>query len=115
MLFLLDEDIDVAVGAYLSAGGHDVKYALQLFGPQTKDANNAAYARSQDAILVTGDKALARSIRQKHTAACLHLLDVGTEQLNRIATLLPIIESEAAIAGPNFWMLIKKTNYTVDR
>jgi predicted nuclease of predicted toxin-antitoxin system len=115
VLFLLDEDIDVAVGAYLAAGGHEVRYARQLFGPQTKDTNNAAYARSQDAILVTGDKALASSIRQKHTAACLHLLDLGTQQLDRVGMLLPIVESEAAIAGPNFWMLIKKTNYTVER
>lgn len=115
MLFLLDEDIDVAVGAFLSAGGHEVRYARQLFGPQTKDANNSAYARSQGAILVTGDKALARSIRQKRTAGCLHLHDLGTEQLDRVRTVMLVIESEAAIAGPNFWMWVKKTSYTVQR
>lgn len=111
----MDEDIDVAVGAYLADGGHDVRYARRVFGPQTKDANNAAWARSQDAILVTGDVELARSLRQKHTAACLHLHDLGTHQLDRVRELLPVIESEATLMGPNFWMWIKRTHYQVER
>jgi predicted nuclease of predicted toxin-antitoxin system len=113
--FLLDEDIDVAVGAFLSAGGHDVRYARQLFGPQTKDANNAAWARSQGAILVTGDIPLAKSLRQRHTSACLHLHDLGTHQLDRVRTLMPVIEAEASLTGPNFWMWIKRTHYLVER
>lgn len=114
MIFLLDEDVDVAVGVYLS-GTHDVRYARTLFGIQTKDDINVAYARAQTAVLVTGDKPLARTLRQSHKAACLHLFDLGTLELARVTELLPVIEAEHRLVGGRFWMQIGSTQYVVAR
>lgn len=114
MRFLIDEDVDRAVGDFLAAG-HDVHHATDVFGVQTKDPNNVAWARPNGAVLVTGDNHLARSLRQKRTCACLHLHDLNTEELRRVTELMAVIEAEYSILEGRFWMQIGSELYTVGR
>jgi predicted nuclease of predicted toxin-antitoxin system len=114
VLFIIDEDVDQAVGAFL-ASTHQVRYAVDLFGTQTKDAVIRSWARANDAVIVTGDNELARSCRQRRRAALIHLKDLGTEELVRVASLLNVIEAEASIQGTGLWIQIGTTQFVVAR
>jgi predicted nuclease of predicted toxin-antitoxin system len=114
VLFVIDEDVDQAVGAFL-AGTHQVRYATDLFGVQTKDNVIRAWARANGAVIITADNALARSCRQRRRSPLLHLRDLGTEELVRVAELLRVIETEASLLGARFWMQIGTTQYLVAR
>lgn len=114
MRFLIDEDVDRAVADFLAAD-HGVHHATAVFGIQTKDPNNVAWAKANHAVLVTGDRQLANSLRLKRTCACLHLHDLVTEELRRVTELLAVIEAEYSILGERFWMRIGSELYTVGR
>lgn len=114
MRFLIDEDVDVRVGSFL-ADSHDVDHARDVFGVQTVDVTNVAWARSQGAILVTGDGALARKLRGSRQCACLHLNDLKTHELDRVRELQSVIEAEAGLQGERFWMQIGSDMYHVGR
>lgn len=114
MRFLIDEDVDVRVGSLL-AGTHDVDHARDVFGIQTVDVTNVAWARAQGAILVTGDGAVARKLRGSRQCGCLHLRDLKTHELDRVRELRPVIEAEAALQGERFWMQIGSDTYLVGR
>ena len=113
MLFLIDEDVVVAVGTYL-AEEHDVRYVTAVLGPGTADADVVAYARSVGAVLVTADRALATKLRQTRQASCLHLRDLGTRELDRVIELHGVIVA-AHDDGTEFWMAITADLYSVRR
>lgn len=114
MRFLIDEDVDVRVGSFL-ADSHEVDHARNVFGVQTVDVTNVAWARAQAAILVTGDGSLARKLRGSRQCACLHLRDLKTHELDRVRELQPVIEAEAALQGERLWMQIGPDVYLVGR
>jgi len=115
VLLLINENVDHAVGMLLAAT-HDVRHVDQVLGPGVTDPVVEQYCRSQGAILVTGDASFARRLRQRDSQlACLWLHDLVTEERNRVAELLEVIEREAALSGPRFWMEIKSSSYTVER
>lgn len=114
LAFLIDEDVDASVGRLL-ATKHQVDFAVDVFGPQTKDRNNVAWARAERRILVTADRALAVPLRGNRRCACLFLRDLGIEELSRVMELLQVIEQEAQLAGPRFWMQISSELYVVGR
>lgn len=114
MRFLIDEDVDVRVGSLL-AGAHEVDHARDVFGVQTVDVTNVAWARSQGAVLVTGDGALSRKLKGSRKCACLQLRDLKTHELDRVRELLAVIEAEVAIQGERFWMQIGIDSYLVGR
>ncbi|MGH2464325.1 MAG: DUF5615 family PIN-like protein [Candidatus Limnocylindrales bacterium] len=113
MRFLIDEDVNVAVGTLLADGGHEVSYATDVFGMQTLDDVNVSWARGQQAILVTGDRTLATKLRGSRKCGCLHLNDLKTAELDRTRELLPVIESEVAIQRERFWMQVSTNMYHV--
>lgn len=114
MRFLIDEDVDVSVGNLL-VGAHDVSYARDVFGVQTKDDENVAWARGQGATLVTGDRDLAKKLRGSRACGCLHLRDLKTKELDRTRELLAVIEAEVGIQQERFWMQIGVDTYLVGR
>lgn len=114
MRFLIDEDVDVRVGSFF-ADSHEVDHARDVFGVQTVDVTNVAWARAQSAILVTGDGALARKLRGSRQCGCLHLRDLKTKELDRVRELQPVIEAEAVLQGERFWMQIGPDTYLVGR
>jgi predicted nuclease of predicted toxin-antitoxin system len=114
MRFFMDEDVTVNVGRLL-AGVHSVEYARDVFGPETKDPALVAYAREHGQILVTADGAMARKLRQNRRSACLYLRDLYTAELDRVRELLPVLESEALIAGQRFYMQISQELFLVGR
>lgn len=114
MLVLIDEDVDVAVGAVLSEG-HAVRYVTDVLGPGTPDVDVVAYARAERAVLVTGDRRLAVSLRQSKKAACLLLRDLGAQEVDRVTELLAVIEAEYAQLTDRFWMQITVEMYGVSR
>jgi predicted nuclease of predicted toxin-antitoxin system len=114
MLFLMDEDIDIAVAAFLERS-HEVRHARSVFGPGSTDPDNVAYARAQGAVLLTGDRPLAARLVQTRACACLHLSDLGIEQLQRVTDLLGVVEAEYRLLGDRFWMQIRRDRYIVGR
>lgn len=114
MHFLLDEDVDVRVGSFL-ADKHEISLARDVFGVQTQDPTNIAWARAKGAVLVTGDRVLATKLRGSRQCACLHLKDLTTHELDRVRELRQVIEAEAAIQGDRFWMQIGIDTYFVGR
>jgi predicted nuclease of predicted toxin-antitoxin system len=115
MDFLLDEDVDVRVGGLLADGSHEVFEAREIFGVQTKDDENVAWARSQKAILVTGDRRLATKLRGSRSCGCLFLRDLGSHEFDRVRELLAVIEMEVTIQQERFWMQISPEMYIVGR
>jgi hypothetical protein len=114
VLFIMDEDVDQAVGAFL-AGTHQVRYAVDIFGTQTQDKLIRHWATKNGAVIVTADNELARSCRQRRRAPLIHLKDLGTEELVRVAELLSVIEAEAAVQGSTLWLQIGSTQFVVGR
>jgi predicted nuclease of predicted toxin-antitoxin system len=112
--FLIDEDVDVRVGSLL-ADSHEVDHARDVFGVQTEDVTNVAWARAQSAILVTADGALAKKLRGSRQCGCLHLRDLRTHELDRVRELQAVVEAEAAVQGERFWMQIGIDTYLVGR
>jgi hypothetical protein len=119
MQFLIDEDADVAVGAFLAAA-HEVRFVTQILGPGTKDPDIMRYAEVEGLVLVTGDRLLANRIRQEHRhqrrrIACLFLHGLYDAELGRTTSLISVIESEHALLGGNFWMEVGTDFYRVLR
>ena len=102
------------VGRFL-AERHAVDYAVEVFGPQTKDAALVSWAREHDQILVTADRSLAGKLRQNRRCACLYLKDLYTDELVRVTELLPVIESEATLAGARFYMQVSTALFLIGR
>lgn len=50
MRFLIDEDVDIAVGGML-ADDHEVRYVVQDLGPSAKDAMVERYAETEGLVL----------------------------------------------------------------
>jgi predicted nuclease of predicted toxin-antitoxin system len=114
MRFLIDEDVDVAVGALL-APAHDVEYVKDVFPPATKDPVVVRYAQVERRVLVTGDRPESNRQRQQHKVPCLFLHGLYTLEMARTSELLAVIESEFALLGDRFWMEIATDYYKVTR
>lgn len=114
MRFLIDEDVDVRVGSLL-ADAHEVSYARDVFGIQSKDDANVAWARAQQAILVTGDIALGKRLRGSRACGCLLLRDLKTRELDRVRELLAVIEQEVTIQEERFWLQVGVDMFVVGR
>lgn len=115
MLFLIDEDVDHSVGDLLG-DRHDVRHVNAVVGSGAKDPVVEQYVRAERAILVTADREFARRLRQRdRRLPCLWLHGLVTEERNRVALLLEVIESEATLAGDRFWMEIKTGSFTIER
>lgn len=114
MRFLIDEDVDVAVGMFL-ASTHDVEHVQDVFPPNTKDPVVVRYAQATRRILVTGDRPEANRQRQQHKVPCLFLHGLYTAEMTRTSELLPVIEAESALLGERFWMEIAPDYYKVTR
>jgi hypothetical protein len=114
MLVVIDEDVDVAVGAVF-AEGHEVRYVTDVLGPGTPDSTVVAYCRAEHAVLVTSDRALATVQRQRKRTACLYLRDLGTSESARVTALLSTIEAEHAQLGDRFWMQVSQEIFVVAR
>jgi hypothetical protein len=114
MHFLIDEDVDVAVGRLL-ASTHDVEYVQDIFPPATKDPVVVRYAEVTKRILVTGDRPEANRQRQTHKVPCLFLHNLYTLEMPRTSELLAVAEAEFALLGERFWMEIGPDYYKVTR
>lgn len=115
MFFLIDEDVDHAVGDFL-ADRHEVRYVTEAVGEGAKDPVVEQYVRAHDAILITSDGPFAKRLRQRdRRLPCLWLRDLVTEERNRVALLSDVIEREAQLAGARFWMEIRTGSYHVER
>lgn len=119
MRFLIDEDVDIAVGGML-ADRHEVRYVTQELGSGTKDPAVERYADTQRLVLVTGDRSMANRLHQDHLrdgrrVECLFLKALYDRESARVAALLDVIEAEHAILGPRFWMEIAESYYRVLR
>ena len=115
MLFLMDENVDHAVGVLLAAT-HDVRHTDQEVGPGQPDPVVERYARAEGCTVVTGDRSFALRLRSEaRRLPCLWLHDLVTEERSRVATLLDVIEREWVLTGDRFWMEIRATRFTVER
>lgn len=115
MIFLIDEDVDHSVGDLLR-DRHEVRHVDNVLGSGVKDPTVEQYVRAQKAVLVTADKAFAQRLRQRdRRLPCLWLRDLVTEERNRVAVLLEVIEREAELAGNRFWMEIRLGSFHVQR
>jgi len=113
--FLIDEDIDHSVGNLLAAT-HSVSHVDTVLVTGAKDPVVEQYARSRGLILVTGDRRFATRLRQRDKRwSCLFLHDLYTDERNRVAQLLDVIQREAELAGDSFWMEIRPHSFTVER
>ncbi len=54
--FILDENVDNAVGQYLETRGHRVLFVNRVFAAMTKDEVIAAFGNEDKAVIITGDK-----------------------------------------------------------
>ncbi len=114
MRFLIDEDVDRAVGMLL-ASTHDVEYVQDVFPPATKDPAVVRYAQVTSRILVTGDKPEANRQRQARKVPCLFLHALYTLEMPRTSELLSVIEAEFSLLGDRFWMEVGTDFYKVTR
>ena len=113
--FLIDEDVDHSVGNLLAAT-NAVAHVDEVLVAGAKDRVVEQYARSRGMILITGDRRFAARLRQRDRRwSCLFLHDLYTEERNRVAQLLDVIEREAELAGDRFWMEIRSHSYTIER
>ena len=99
----------------LLADVHQIIDVREVFGVQSRDADNVAYARSKNAILVTGDGALAKKLKGSRQCGCLHLRDLKTHERDRVLDLRDVIEHELTVQGELFWMQIGIDSYYVGR
>ena len=114
--FFVDEDVDVKVAAYLDRRGHDVLTVLSIFGEQSSDPENMAWAKTHGRILLTCDWRFVRNKRlSSKRSAVLVLHDLYSLQVERVAALIDDIEREAAIAGDEFFMMIRKRDFMLQR
>jgi predicted nuclease of predicted toxin-antitoxin system len=115
VIFLVDEDVDHSVGDLL-ADRHDVRFVVNILGSGAKDPAVEQYVRAQGVVLVTADNGFARRLRQRdRRLPCLWLHDLVTEERNRVAQLLEVIEREAELAGDRLHMEIRLGSFHVQR
>jgi predicted nuclease of predicted toxin-antitoxin system len=120
MRFLVDEDVDIAVGGMLANRGHDVRYVVQVFGAGAKDPTVRVYLRAMlregGTILITADNEFARRSGQKGSRLpCLWLRDLPAQEYDRAVELCDVIESEAEIMEDRFFMEVRGESYHVRR
>jgi predicted nuclease of predicted toxin-antitoxin system len=120
MLWLADEDVDVAVARFLVSRGHDVRLVREVFGERSRDPENVAWCRANRAILLSCDRRFAYRIRQRalsepRQCPVLLLADLSVRQLERVTALHDVILAEATVMGPAFWMSIAEQLYVVGR
>ncbi len=65
MRFLIDEDVDVAVGGILGVA-HEVLFLARELGSGTKDPAVERFAEAHALVLVTGDRPMANRVHQWH-------------------------------------------------
>jgi hypothetical protein len=117
--FLIDEDVDIAVGGWLDRRGHDVRYVVQELGSGSKDPTVRQYLRAllaeQSTILITADNEFAgRCSQEGSRLPCLWLRDLVNE-FERVQLLADVIEREGRAGGPGFFMEIRAKAYIVKR
>jgi predicted nuclease of predicted toxin-antitoxin system len=118
MQFLLDENVDRAVGGLIAAE-HDVRYVTDSFGSGVSDPAIRSYLRSAlkaGTILVTADRPFAQKCGQEGSRLpCLWLNGLGAQERDRFAELRDVVYREAALAGLRFFMEIRTKSFVVRR
>ena len=93
MRFLVDEDVDIAVGGLLANRGHDVGYVVQVLGSGAKDPivrrlRIPASMKGVAVILSTADNEFAARCGQKGSRLpCLWLRDLQALEFDRATDL----------------------------
>lgn len=79
MRFLLDENADGRLGAYLRSLGHDVKSVPADYQPSLDDARVLAVAHDEDRLLITDDRDFGRLVDVLHQPhAGVHYFRLGS-------------------------------------
>lgn len=120
MHFLVDEDVDIAVGGMLANRGHKVAYVREVLGEGAKDPIVRRYLRATlrmtPIVLVTADNEFARRCGQEGSRLpCLWLRDLYAREHERAVTLVDVIEREVELLGAVFFMEIRSNSYHVRR
>ena len=92
-----------------------MRAVADVLGPGTLDRDVIAYARAENAVLVTADRLLARRLRAGRQCRCLYLRDLGTAEVDRVAQLLPEVVLQERVLGERFWMSISREIFAVGR
>jgi predicted nuclease of predicted toxin-antitoxin system len=119
-VFLMDEDVDVAVGGVLINRGNDVRFVVQVLGGGSKDPVIRRYLRAMlrqgGFVLVTADNEFAGRCKQPGSRLpCVWLRDLVTEEYARSLELADVMEREADLGGHGFFMEIRARSYIVMR
>lgn len=120
MRFLVDEDVDIAVGGMLAARGHDVRFVVDVLGSGAKDPIVRRYLRAElrtgVTVLVTADNEFAKRAGQTGSRLpCLWLRDLPAREYDRSLELCDVVEREGAVMGRRFFMEIRGDSYHVRR
>jgi hypothetical protein len=101
MRFMIDANVDHAVGGFLRQRGHHVDFVNRMFAPGTPDDAIDAVARAEGWIIVSHDREFLRKIQQKRfsfreTAGTGYgrIMLCGREslQLERVRATIEVIE-----------------------
>ncbi len=100
--FILDENVDIAVGQYLEVRGHRVLFVARVFAAMTKDEVIAAFGNEGKAVVITGDKDFKDLVRRAPQGSRQRFRSLGRISLRcrepraqqRIEDLIESIEFE---------------------
>jgi predicted nuclease of predicted toxin-antitoxin system len=116
MRLLVDEDVLSVLDVFTAR--HSVRSSVDVFGSGALDPVIRQYlaAQAEPEILITGDNDFAKRCRQLGSRLpCLWLHDLHDQDLARVTELLEVIEREAELLGPMFFMEIRAGSYHVQR
>ena len=115
MRFMVDANVDHAVGDLLNSRGHEVDFVNRLFAPGTPDDAIDAFAKADGWIIVSHDRDFLKKIQQKRfnfpDAANtgygrIMLSGKESQQLDRVSSTLGLIEAYHAWAVETFHRLV---------
>ena len=117
MRFLLDENVDLPLGDYLSASGHDVTAVALDYARSIKDDEVLEIARAEGRILITNDKDFGVLIYQQqldHAGVIFFRLrdeDIPT----KIARLEAVLTLHADALAAGAYIVVTDTRIRVRR
>jgi predicted nuclease of predicted toxin-antitoxin system len=117
MRFLLDENVDLPLGDYLSASGHDVTAVALDYTRSISDDEVLEIARTERRILITNDKDFGALIYQQqleHAGVILFRLrdeDIPT----KIARLEAVLALHAEALADAAYIVVTDTRIRVRR
>ena len=115
MRFMVDANVDHAVGDLLDSRGHEVDFVNRLFAPGTPDDAIDAFAKADGWIIVSHDRDFLKKIQQKRfnfpdTADTgygrIMLSGKESRQLDRVRSMLELIEKYHEWAVATFRRLV---------